>query len=116
VLKIWDLTNGQCRHVCKPAPSGEGEGQQDNSNGGITRLQWHPSLPLVFTSACNGTIQLWDARNGRLLHTLTGHLNVVNDMDLQFTDDGKTAVIISASEVLLPSCKLQAGLHRNKNR
>jgi WD40 repeat protein len=98
VLKIWDLTNGQCRHICKPAPSGEGEGQQDNSNGGITRLQWHPSLPLVFTSACNGTIQLWDARNGRLVHTLTGHLNVVNDMDLQFTDDGKTAVIISASD------------------
>jgi WD40 repeat protein len=81
VLKIWDyLTNGQCRHTCRPPsgeeggpPSGEEGVGQDNPNGGITRLQWHPSLPLVFTSACNGTIQLWDARNGRLVHTLTGH-------------------------------------------
>jgi WD40 repeat protein len=95
VMKIWDLTNCQCRHVCRPPVSEEGG---DNSNGGITRLQWHPSLPVVFTSACNGTIQLWDARNGKLVHTLTGHSNVINDMALQFTDNGKIALISSACD------------------
>jgi len=95
VLKIWDLSNGQCRQVCRPAASEDG---QDNSNGGITRLQWHPSLPLVFTSACNGTIQLWDARSGRLLHTLTGNVDQINAMDIQFADDGRTAIIATASD------------------
>lgn len=95
VLKIWDLTNdGQCRQICRPDTE-EGE---ESSNGGITRLCWHPSLPLIITCTTNGTIHLWDARNGRLLRTVTGHSDVINDMVVVFVDDGKKAVIVSASD------------------
>jgi WD40 repeat protein len=88
-LKIWDLSkDGQCRQVCKP----EGEGTDS-----ITRLCWHPSLPIVFTTTIGGKVLVWDARNGSLLQTLTGHTDVINDMDIQFMDTG-AAVIVSAGD------------------
>merc|ERR1712171_19567 len=54
IMKIWDLTNGQCRQVCSP----EGDGADS-----ITRLRWHPTLPLVFTTTISGKNLMWDARN-----------------------------------------------------
>jgi ribosome assembly protein SQT1 len=88
-LKIWDLAiDGQCRQVCTP----EGEGTDS-----ITRLKWHSKLPIVFTTTISGKVRMWDARNGCLLHTLTGHTDVINDMDIQFLDNG-TAVIVSAGD------------------
>lgn len=88
IMKIWDLTNGQCRQVCSP----EGDGADS-----ITRLRWHPTLPLVFTTTISGKNLMWDARNGSLLYTLTGHTDVINDIDIQFLDNG-TAVIVSAGD------------------
>jgi len=93
-LKIFDLANnGQCRQVCRlpSVPlSGDGdamEEQQGSGNasggGGITRLQWHPTLPLVVTASTTGVLAIWDARNGRLLQTLTGHTDTINDMTVQ---------------------------------
>lgn len=78
ILKIWDLNvaNGTCRQTCSGGGGGGG--------AGITRLVWHPTLPLCFTSTTAGMVHLWDARNGRLLHSLTGHTDVLNDMDVQF--------------------------------
>lgn len=94
VLKIWDLSkDGQCRQVCRHEAA--------SSVGGITRLRWHPTLPLVFTSCSDGAIRLWDARNGTLLQTLTGHSDMINDMDIIFIDPqhaGGTAVIVSGSD------------------
>lgn len=96
VLKIWDLSNeGQCRQVCRQT-------QDDDSDfGGITRLKWHPALPLVFTSSSDGTIRVWDARNGSLVKTFTGHSAMINDLDVCFIDpenEGGTAVIVSGSD------------------
>lgn len=92
-LKIWDLANdGQCRQVCVPPQQGQEEGSD-----GITRLRWHPTLPLVFTTTISGKIRLWDARNGMLLTTLTGHTDVINDADIQFFENG-TAVFVSAGD------------------
>jgi WD40 repeat protein len=87
VLKVHDLANhGQCRHVCRA----------DGSEAGITRLHWHPRLPLVFCSYTNGALRVWDARNGQLLQTYTGSANVINDMSVQFS--GTSAVLVSASD------------------
>ena len=95
VLRIWDLANqGQCRHACRL------ESQQ--SGDGITKLAWHPTLPLVITSTCRGQVHLWDARNGQRLQTLTGHSDVINDLQVTFqpsaTGPAGLAVIVTASD------------------
>lgn len=88
-LKIWDLAKGgQCRHTCYP----DGEG-----NDSITRLCWHDKLPVVFTATISGKIRLWDARNASLLHTLTGHTQTINDMNVNFFENG-VAVIVSTGD------------------
>jgi len=98
VLKIWDLANGaQCRQTCQSKPEESEQLEQQSSSGGITRLRWHPSLPLVFTATFSGNVQLWDARDGRLLRTITGHTDVINDMTIQFTDSNK-AIIVTGSD------------------
>lgn len=97
VLKIWDLANqGQCRHSCKLHNSEE-------KGDGITQLTWHPTLPLVVTSTTRGQVHVWDARNGQLLQTLTGHTDVINDMDVSFVvppagSSAGQAVIVTASD------------------
>jgi ribosome assembly protein SQT1 len=109
VLKIWDLANdGQCRQTCRSATTSVAASsttsKDDNapSRGGLTSLRWHTSLPLVFTASSSGVVYLWDARNGRLLHSLTGHTDVINDMDVQFVDvegcPGGTAIVTTASD------------------
>ena len=92
VLKIWDLANAaQCRQTCRPPSSAAGEG--------ITRLQWHPRLPLCFTASTSGVVRLWDARNGSLLTSLTGHTDVINDLSVCYADsDGKKAFVATASD------------------
>ena len=84
-LKIWDLAkDGQCRHICKP----DGEGSDS-----ITRLRWHPTLPLIFTSTIAGVVRVWDARNGSLMHTVTGHTEMINDMDIHFLENGSVVIV-----------------------
>lgn len=59
-LKIWDLGNYSCRHICQ-------------HDGGIVRLEWHDWLPLVYTACTDGVVRLWDARSGQCLSELSGH-------------------------------------------
>jgi WD40 repeat protein len=44
-------------------------------------------------------VRVWDARNGILLHTLTGGSTAdqINEMDIQFLSDG-SAVIVAAGD------------------
>jgi ribosome assembly protein SQT1 len=94
-LKIWDLSkDGQCRHTCAPPANDENSEGTDS----ITRLRWHPSLPVLFTTTISGKVRVWDARNGGLLHTLTGHTEMINDVDIQFLNDSGIAVIVSAGD------------------
>jgi WD40 repeat protein len=55
-------------------------------------------LPLVFTASIGGSVRLWDARNGSLIHTLTGGAEQINDMDIQFVPETGAAVIVAASD------------------
>ena len=91
ILKIWDLTNGHCRQVCC-------DRSEHVKEGGITRLQWHPTLPLVFTASSNGFIRIWEARNGNLVSALTGKSDVINDLSVVSLDNGQKAVIVSGSD------------------
>lgn len=108
-LKIWDLANeAQCRQTCKPTGEqndSETDGQQAVS--GITRLIWHPSLPVIFVSYADGIVRLWDVRDGTLLHLWTGGNvgeNQINDMAVEFIiptpaeNPGGTAVIVTAND------------------
>eukprot|EP00980_Cylindrotheca_fusiformis_P013088 scaffold3281_cov129-Cylindrotheca_fusiformis.AAC.7 len=88
-LKIWDLSkDGQCRQTCAP---------DNEDTDSITRLGWHSTLPIVFTAAISGKIRMWDARNGKLLHTLTGHSDTINEMDLKCFENG-TAVVVTTGD------------------
>jgi ribosome assembly protein SQT1 len=88
-LKIWDLSKGgQCRHTCEV---------ETEENDSITQLRWHPMLPVVFTTTISGKVHLWDARNANLLQTLTGHTETINDLDMNFFDNG-ISVIVSAGD------------------
>ncbi|KAJ0393858.1 hypothetical protein P43SY_005980 [Pythium insidiosum] len=46
----------------------------------VTKLLWHPSQPIVYTSTVDGRIYVWDARNGQLIRSMSGHTDVVLDM------------------------------------
>mmetsp|Transcript_27667 Transcript_27667/g.66533 ORF Transcript_27667/g.66533 Transcript_27667/m.66533 type:complete len:517 (+) Transcript_27667:98-1648(+) len=106
-LKIWDLSRdgGQLRHVCNATTTPTTPDQQEEGGAAagvvdsITRLQWHPTLPLVFTSHVTGNVKLWDARNGTLVHTLHGGNDQINDMDIQFSSTSPNiAYIVTASD------------------
>lgn len=133
VLKVWDLTHGvaQCRQICKllpppTTPSSSDENEKHNPNntnhygsyssggggggGGITKLVWHPTIPLIFVAYTDGIVRLWDARNGRLVHSLTGggnssidnDDNQINDFSVRFVDVGSgsagSAVVVTAND------------------
>ena len=94
-LKIWDLghsNGGQCRQTCRV----------EDGSSGITRLQWHPTLPVVLCAYADGTIRVWDVRNAALLQTLTGHSDMINDMDFVVGAAGTTGndnmVVLSGSD------------------
>ena len=108
-LKIWDLSHeAQCRQTCKV--SQDSEGDTNNSGalvGAITQLKWHPFLPLIFASYASDIVRLWDARDGTLLHSVTGGSTVdnqINDMSIEFVfaDDERNsagiAIIVTAND------------------
>jgi angio-associated migratory cell protein len=84
VLKIWDLANAaHCRQSCTMPNS-----------GGVTRMVWHHALPLVVCSYSDGSVGMWDARNGRLLTRLTGCMDMINDLALAFVDNQDDAIVV----------------------
>ena len=99
-LKVWDLTfdGGQCRQTCQITTS---------QTGGITRLSWHPNLPIIIASYSDAAVRLWDARNGSLVHTLTGGGNAntenqINDLSVQFISPeiagGGSIVVVTGND------------------
>lgn len=92
VLKIWNLNVGggsaQLRQKCI----------RDDVKAGITRLRWHNSLPLVLASYTDGCVCIWDARVGTIVQTLTGHEDMINDMDVSFIDGGAASVVVTGSD------------------
>eukprot|EP01034_Spumella_vulgaris_P022348 gene22348-28468_t len=68
-LKVWDMTTGSCRCICA-------------HGGSVVALKWHDTLPIVCTAALDNVIRIWDARNGNMLAELTGHKDLVTNLDL----------------------------------
>lgn len=68
-LKVWDIATGSCRSVC---PHG----------GSVVALRWHDTLPIICTAALDSVIRIWDARNGALLTELTGHTDLVTNLEM----------------------------------
>ena len=103
LLKVWDLgNNGQCRQVCSHIVTNDDDVNEntDNNESGITSLQWHPTLPLIFTATTDGIVRLWDARTGHCLLTLTGgYSDIINDMDVYFDpNNDKNVIVATASD------------------
>mmetsp|Transcript_25828 Transcript_25828/g.24661 ORF Transcript_25828/g.24661 Transcript_25828/m.24661 type:complete len:508 (-) Transcript_25828:243-1766(-) len=67
-LKVWDIVTGTCRAIC---PHGDS----------VVALKWHSSLPIVSTAALDHIVRVWDARSGILLLQLTGHRDLVTNLD-----------------------------------
>jgi len=120
-LKVWDLTHGvgQCRQICRVAGPSSESNDNDNddpnpsfvSTGGITHLTWHPTHPIIFVSYADGVVRLWDARDGTIVHSLTGGGggtsastdNQINDFATTFrgvdtTNSGGMADVVTAND------------------
>ena len=69
-LKIWDITTGTCRCVC----------QHEDS---VVALKWHASLPVVVTACLDKVVRIWDARSGVCVKELTGHRDIVTNLDFR---------------------------------
>lgn len=94
VLKVWNMNVGgiggaQLRQKCTRGA---------DAKAGITRLRWHTSLPLVIASYTDGVVCIWDARVGKMIDSLTGHEDMINDMDVSFVDGSAAAVIVTGSD------------------
>ena len=108
ILKIWNMnvtssgggSGAQLRQRCvRTTPEGE------QVQAGITRLVWHTSLPLVICAYTDGNICIWDVRVGKLIKTVTGHEDMINDMCVNFVigngsggEDVTTAVVVTGSD------------------
>ena len=92
MLKIWNLNVGggaaQLRQKCI----------REDVKAGITRLRWHNSLPLVLASYTDGCVCIWDVRVGTIVQTLTGHEDMINDMDICYVDGSSTSVIVTGGD------------------
>ncbi|CAK4662952.1 unnamed protein product [Aphanomyces euteiches] len=84
-LRIWDLATYQCRHVCR------------HDSVGVIKLQWHPTEPFVYTVTTDGMIHVWDARNGQLQKRLSGHQEMILDMEF-VVRNGVPLDVVTASE------------------
>jgi WD40 repeat protein len=134
ILKIWDVNNGQCRHLCRAASSINDQSNKKNSSPveGITRLCWltgtHTSMelsaptsgipqsPIVFVATTHGMVHIWDARNGVLLHSLQASgRSTINDLQVLSMNNNNRIVVVTASEdhaVRLFQLNLQDLLHQ----
>jgi WD40 repeat protein/tRNA A-37 threonylcarbamoyl transferase component Bud32 len=85
-LKLWDLAAGKERAAA-------------SHPRGLQALAFTPDGNTVATAAGPfGEIDLWDARSGRLLSTLTGHTAAVTA--LGFLPDGKTLLTLADDQTL----------------
>ena len=67
-MKIWDITTGTCRCVCEHEDS-------------VVALKWHATLPIVVTACLDRVVRIWDARSGVCVQELTGHRDIVTNLD-----------------------------------
>ena len=100
VLKLWN-TNGALRGGTAQL-RGRCVREDCPRAAGITRLVWHPTLPLIICSYTDGLVGIWDARaGGKMVGTLTGHGDMINDMSVVFVEGSRssgTVVVVTGSD------------------
>ena len=52
----------------------------------------------MIASYTDGVNCIWDARVGKMVDSLTGHEDMINDMDVSFVDGNAAAVIVTGSD------------------
>lgn len=45
----------------------------------VVKCAWLPNQPLLVSSTADGGVYVWDARDGRLCHSFTGHRGLILD-------------------------------------
>jgi len=48
----------------------------------VTRMAWHPTMPMVITGCADGVARCWDLRTGGLVQQYRGHTAVIQDLAL----------------------------------
>jgi WD40 repeat protein len=92
-MKIWDTSSGTCRGLC---PHGDS----------VVALRWHSTLPMIATAALDNIVRIWDARTSSCILQLTGHYNLVTNLEMvpltHSNTEGdelqKTDVVVSVSD------------------
>lgn len=70
-VRVWDSNKWELR-VSVPA--------HKELDGGVTRLAWHPLLPIVLSSGTDCMIRAHDARSGAQVRVLSGHTKEIFDL------------------------------------
>ena len=58
-LHIYDVTTNMQQWACK-------------HDGGVVQLRWHPRLPFVYTASLDGSLRIWDSRQGTCVAVCCG--------------------------------------------
>jgi len=95
LLKIWDLSfePPQFRLACS-----HHNDLNKKERIVITRMKWHPVLPIIVTAASDAIVRIWDSRSGQCLKTLTGHTDIINDMDICLMENNLDLRIVTGSD------------------
>jgi WD40 repeat protein len=64
--------------------------------GGVTRLAWHPTQPVVLSAGTDCMVRAHDARSGQQLRVLSGHRKEI--LDLASVQVGDAVVLLSAGD------------------
>ena len=66
-IHTWDIQRSISRSVMK-------------HDAAVTKLRWHPVRHQIISSSIDGTVRIWDARDGSKVKELTGHTDGVLDV------------------------------------
>ncbi len=58
-LHIYDVTTNMQQWACK-------------HDGGVVQLRWHPRLSFIYTASLDGSIRIWDSRQGTCVAVCCG--------------------------------------------
>ena len=65
-----------------------------NNESGVVRMICHPTQPVIYTCAIDGTVRVFDARTGACVRRLTGHTD--NALDIAVSKVGD--IVLTASD------------------
>lgn len=91
LVKVWGTATGE-----EVLSLGQAE---DGHSSWVESTAFSPDGALLATASLDGTARIWDVGNGRLVHTLAGHVGPVYDQD--FSPDGRWLATLGADTVVM---------------